>query len=247
MAVTITGKDFYKWLHIVLLIAILGLLLWSKPWDTNGSGDTVRTIRVSGEATIDAVPDEFVFYPRFEQTGTDQEALKTRLTKQANDAVEAIQNLGVPEDKISLDASSYDRWYWEDDEEGVLSAQITATVNDRELAQEVQDYLLTTSAKGQLTPQPTFSKDKQKQLESEAVAEASKDARSKAEAQAALFDAQLGDVVTVDQGRGFDEAYPYLNDGAELSFAEDSVSSTLPVLPGEDEYTQNVNVTYELR
>lgn len=247
MTIDVSANKFLKWLQLLLLLAILGLLLWSKPWDASSTNETARTIRVSGEATLEATPDEFVFYPYFEEKGSDQDALKATLTKQANDAVEAIKALGVAEDKIALDASSYDRWYWEKDEQGVLTASLTVTVDNKDKAQEVQDYLLNTSAKGQLTPQGVFSKAKQKELDAQAIKEASADARSKAEAQATLFDAKLGKVVTVEQG--YDSVFPVAYNGRGIAedVALEASSSFLPVLPGQDEYTQTVSVTYELK
>ena len=40
--------------------------MWSKPWNSSATGDTVRSIKVTGEATIETTPDELVFYPYFD-------------------------------------------------------------------------------------------------------------------------------------------------------------------------------------
>lgn len=246
MTINIRKEDFFKHLQFVLILVILGLLIWSKPWDSSGTSSLTRTIKVSGESTIEAEPDEFVFYPYFEMEGTDQEAMKESLTTLANQAVDELKQLGVDENKIKLDASSYDRWYWVDGEKGILTVSLTVTVDNKDKAQEVQDYLLTLDVKGQLTPQAVFSKSKQKELDAQAVEEASTDARAKAEAQAKLFGAKLGDVVSVEQGS--DTVFPVAFDG-RAAIAEDIAleNSSLPVLPGENDYTQTVNVTYELK
>ncbi len=247
MTINITSEKIMKIGHTVLLVVILGLLLWSQPWSRATTNGTTRTITVSGEATLEATPDEYVFYPYFEEKGNDQEALKESLNTKANAAVEKIKDIGVPEDKIKLDASSYDRWYWRENEEGVLAVNLTITVTDKDTAQEVQDYLLTLDTKGQLTPQASFSKDRQKELDAEAVEKASSDARSKAEAQAALFGAKLGKVVKVDQGS--DSVFPTYMRGVAESTDDVALeqSASLPVLPGQNEYSQTVNVTYELK
>lgn len=238
------SNQLLPWLQLLLIAVAVVLLLWSTPWN-NATTDQARVITVSGEATIKAEPDEFVFYPYFEQTGTDQEALKKTLTKQANDAVAALKKLGVEESDMTLDASSYDRWYWEDNEEGMLSVQLTVVVNDKDMAQKVQDYLLSTSAKGQLTPQGVFSKERQRQLDAQAIDEASADARQKAEAQAKLFEASLGKVVRVQQG--YDDVFPVEYDTAMPEIAVSSEEASLPILPGKNEYRQTVTVTYELK
>lgn len=246
MTINISADKIMRQLQFVVLLAILGLLLWSKPWDTTAStASEQRTITVNGEAVIEAVPDEFVFYPYLEKTGTDRDALRSELTQQANVVVDQIKALGVDENSIRLDASAYDRWYWEENEEGTMTVSLTVTLDSKETAQQVQDYLLTLdNLRGQLTPQASFSESKQKELETQAVEAASKDARARAEAQAVLFDAKLGDVVTVEQGNDF--GYPVFALDSAVG-EEISAKTSLPVLPGEDEYRQTVIVTYELK
>ncbi len=249
MTINITQAKLYKCVQLLLLVAIFGLLLWSQPWDSSSSSAATRTITVSGEATISAEPDEFRFSPYFEEVGTDQDALKESLTAQANTAIDKLKELGVAEKDIRLDVSSYDNWYWDVGDEGRLSASITVTVQQGELVQEVQDYLLTTNAKGQLTPQASFSKNARKTLDAQAIEEASNDARTKAEAQAKLFDAELGDVIKVNQRQdsifGFPE--PAITLEASDRDASSSLPSSLPVLPGEQDYSQTVTVVYELQ
>lgn len=242
MTINLTAKNVLQAVHLTLLVAILGLLLWSKPWSSSASDS--RKITVSGEATIEAEPDQYVFSPYFEVKGTDEESAKSEVSKLANDAVKAIKALGVEEKNITLDASSYDRWYWDDGEEGVLNAYITVKVSDKDLAQKVQDYLTNAKAKGQLTSQETFSEEKLKELESQASEKAIEDARAKADAQAKLFDAKLGDVIEVSQNEGF-SSLPYRG-SIELQ-AVDEDTASLPVLPGQQEVTKTVTVVYELR
>jgi len=245
MTVSFNSKSIWKVLHVIVLVAILGLVAWSQPWNSGKATKLSRTISVSGEATVDASPDELVFTPYFEQKGTDRNELRNDLTKQANEVVDKLKEIGVAEEKIKLDASSYDRWYWNKNEEGTMSVSIRVTVNDKDKAQEIQDYLLTLdNIKGQLTPQGNFSKGKQKELEAQATEGASKDARSKAEAQAALFGMKLGDVVKVEQGGG-SGPFPVTYRAEALQL--DEAASSLPVLLGEDEYTKSVQVVYELR
>lgn len=178
MTINLSARQLLKAVEFLLLLAILGLLIWSQPWQST-SGET-RKITVTGESTIEASPDEYLFSPYFEEKGTDQEAMKNSLTEQANDAVDAIKELGVAEERIKLDVSSFDRWFWDDGEEGVLTASLQVTVLDKDLAQQVQDYLLDTEATGQLTPRASFSDDKRKELDNQAVALAIDDAKAKA-------------------------------------------------------------------
>jgi uncharacterized protein YggE len=248
MTINVSTTKLLKVIQFSLLVAIFGLLLWSTPWDNNSSSSTKRTIKVSGESTIKATPDEFTFNPYFQETGADQEAIKTSLTEKANSAVEKLKELGVDEKDITLDASSYDRWYYRENEKGTLNIRLEIIVADNDIVQKVQDYLLTLDVEGQISPQATFSTAKQKELDAQAVEEASNDAISKAETQAKLFNAKLGDAITIQQGSD-SIFYGYgVIDSISLATEEDvSVPSSLPVLPGQNEYTQTMTVTYELK
>lgn len=132
---------------VLLLVIAVMLALW-RPWQ--GTSDK-RVVSVTGEARIDAVPDEYVFSPYFQSAGTDNQALRNELAKLGDKLVKELRALGVPENKISLSGSSYDYYYYTNDK-GEQTAQLraTVTVDTKELAQKVQDYLLKQDIKGQL-------------------------------------------------------------------------------------------------
>lgn len=146
MTINISSAKLFKIVQLLLLVIIAGLLVWSQPWNSS-EAKADRSITVTGESTVEADPDEFTFYPYFEATGMDQVALQTELTEKANAAVEKLKTLGVEEKDIKLDASSYDRWYAEQDEKGTLNVRLTISTTDSEITQEVQDYLLTLDVK----------------------------------------------------------------------------------------------------
>lgn len=247
MTINVTTKQVFQAVQFLLLVVIAGLLIWSQPWNDANAGEK-RTITVTGEATTEEAPDEYMFSPYFEAKGTDKTALKDTLTTQANDAVAKLKELGVAESDMKLDLSSFDQWYWLEGEEGVATAYIQIKINDKDLAQKVQDYLLTTDAKGQQTPQASFSKEKRSSLEDSLTNEAIADARRKAEQQASQLGAKLGDAMEVNpSGEGI-MPIAYDTGVATLEASADSArSSSLPILVGEDEYTQTVTVTFELK
>lgn len=248
MTVNITADKLFKWLQFVMTVAVLGLLLWSQPWKGSGAASgTTRKITVSGEATIKAEPDEFLFSPYFEGKGTDQTALKKELNDKANAAVAKLKELGIEDSKIKVDSSSYDYWFYEPGQEGSLTVSLQVTVSDKAKAQEVQDYFTTLDLKGQLTPQATFSKSKQKELESQATDEASKDAKAKAEKQASLVGAKVGKVIEISQGSMGGYPMPMMATGEANAKDADLRVSSLPVMPGENEFSWSVSVTYELK
>src|SRR6056297_3541269 len=107
MTINVSSRKLFQLVQFIVLLAILGLLLWSQPWSTETFSSNKKTITVTGETTLEATPDEFTFYPYFQKEGTDKDALRDELVTEANTLVNGLKELGVPEENITLDASSY--------------------------------------------------------------------------------------------------------------------------------------------
>jgi uncharacterized protein len=245
MVINFSSKQLLEFVQTFLILVVLGLLLWSQPWNQAGSSVS-RKVSVGGEASIKAEPDEYVFSPYFNESGKDKEAIKTSLNEKANAAVAKLKELGVEEKDIKLDASSYDYWYIQGNEDGNLNIMLNITVHNKDAAQKVQDYLLTLPLEGQLTPQAQFSEAKKKELNSQATEEAIKDAKQKAEQQATLLGAKVGKVIEV--GQPTEVNFPIAYSGSELTVdSANAQRSSLPVLAGQNDYTLQITVTYELK
>lgn len=231
-------------LLIALIIIMLGL--W-RPWEAHISANA-RTIDVTGKATLSAVPDEFVFYPTYSFTNTDEKAALKDLSTKSDELVSKLRALGVPNNKIKTNSDSYGYPpYYPDKnaDDKTYTLRLTVTVNDSKLVQKVQDYLVSTTPSGSVSPQANFSQAKQKDLETQARSVASKDAREKAEQSAKNLGFRLGKVKSVQDGTGFNRMYyPMgINDSAKSSAPEPS----LTVQPGENELNYTVSVSYYLK
>jgi len=233
-------KIDWRVISLALVLIILAMFALWRPWE----GNSERKITITGEASVEATPDEFVFYPRYERSGADTQALKAELATFGTQLQTKLKELGVKEDDITLDSSSYDYGIAkpEGDSTPTVTLSVTITTPTRELAQKVQDYLATTDAKGQLTAQAQFSDAKRRELENQARDKAIEDARGKADRTARNLDARLGKVVEVKDQQGFG-IEPFARDQA----ASSQGSSSLPVTPGKDTVTFTVEVVFELR
>jgi uncharacterized protein YggE len=122
----------------------------------------------------------------------------------------------------------------------------TAIVANRELAQKVQDYLVSTSPTGQISPQTGFSTTKQKQLESKARDDATKDARAKADQSAKNLGFKVAKVKSIQDGTNFGGITPMmLKDSAAGS--SEAITSSLAVQPGQNDLTYSVTVIYYIK
>lgn len=232
----------------VLVIAVLGTMLVAG----GNSSDEARTVSVTGEATLKATPDEYVFNPSYSFNDADKEAALAALSKKSDEVVAGLKKLGVADKDIKSNSNGYDspRYYQpspDDSDKVTYNLQLTVTLTNKDLIQKVQDYLVSTAPTGGVSPQANFSDSKRKQLESQARDQATKDARSKADQSAKNLGFKVGDVQSVNDGSGFD-AIPYSTSKAEPAIALDSAtSSSLSVQPGENELSYSVSVVYEIR
>jgi uncharacterized protein YggE len=247
---TINLKLDLRIVCLVLVVIIATMLGIWRPWESTVA-PTTRKITITGQSTVKATPDEFVFNPSFERTGTDLTAMKNDLNSFGTKLLADVEKLGVTSSEVTLDSSSYDSYYTPttDGTSQTITLQATITVPNKDLAQKVQSYLAGTDAKGQLTAQSEFSTTKQKQLEDTARQQAIDDARKKADQTATSVGAKLGKVLEVsDQSNtgGGCGSGPALICPLASGTANNSISS-LPVTPGTSEVSADVQVVFELQ
>lgn len=225
----------------VALIFLLALAFW-QPWRQTGQ---VRTITVSGNATMRSEPDYYQFSPQYQVELKDKTAAITQLNAKMRTITDKLQTLGVKDSDIALSAAAYQQYYPEKSDEETVTASLTVRVDTKDLAQKVQDYLVTTSPSGELTPIPSFSDERRQNLESDVRAKAIDDARAEAERTAKQLGERLGKVVEIKDTAGGGGIMPY--ETRVMSDDAAGAPSSLPIFPGEQEITFSVEVVYEIR
>jgi len=228
----------WKLLSIILAILLAGLTFYTKPWETNLSN--ARTIKVDGEVSIKRVPDSFVFNPSFE--ADSQQAINDK----TNEVVAKVKELGLGDAGIQTQISSYEN-YGINGPDGTYnhSVYLTLSVEDKDLAQKIQDYLASSGAVGSISPMVGFTRATQKELKDEAVSKAVEDAKRRGESTAQNLGVKLGRVITVNEPDDM-EVYPIA--AYDSSFAEGSIAkSSLPINAGESEFNYKIEVEFEIR
>ena len=240
----------YKVISIGLVaIIILMAILW-KPWSKSIASD--RTIEVSGSATVTATPDKYVFYPSYQFKNTDKTAALTAMTKKNDEVVKKLKALGVLDKdiKTSADGNDYLVFYAQESKATTYSLQLTINTLDKDLAQKVEDYLLTTEPLASVTPQADFSDQKRKSLESDARDKATKEARQKADQSATNLGFKVGGVKSVSDSAGFGgiirpmAASADRATGSAVSAVE---TTTIDIQPGQNDLSYTVTVVYYIR
>jgi uncharacterized protein YggE len=235
---------------IVLVLVIAAMVLIWKPW-VKPPQNTDRTVQVTGQATVKADPDQFVFSPSYDFKNANKQAALDELSKKSNEVVGQLKKLGLADNQIKTNADGFGRGiYFPASESGqyTYTLSINATVYQKELAQKVQDYLVTTSPNGAVTPYSSFSQAKQHQLEGQARAQAEKDARAKAEQSAKNIGFKLGAVKSISETNGFGVIEPLLEKGANSSdVAQPTAGSGIAVQPGQNDVNYQISVTYYIK
>lgn len=231
---------------ILLATNIISIIMW-QPWNTTPT--TARKITVSGEAVIEAVPDEYVITPYFEYTNADRAVATDELTKQSTAITTKLKELGVKDEQIKSSTNGYDKYSYTDagTTTNTLQLQYTITLSDKDMAQKVQDYLLTLKPKGQISPVVTFSENKRKELEEQVRAKAIDDAKAKAEKTAAQLGSKVGKAVNVSDGAGYGMPMPVAYGSVGTMEARLDTSASVPVQEGQDKFRYSVSVEYELK
>lgn len=228
---------------IVLVLIIVGMLAAWRPWDSG----TDRTIEINGSATITTEPDEFEFFPSYQVKGTDRDEVIAEVSEKSRQIVEGLKGLGLEDSNIRTSVYEAGKDYYkmegEEADEEEISYELSFTINVKSFdkAQEVQDYLVTTSPGGSVSPAGTLSNEKRRQIESEARQQATADARHQAEETAKTLGARLGSVKTVSDSTGFGDGMYF---DSSMSYAEPGFEGGLPIQPGPSELTFYVYVTY---
>lgn len=238
---------------VIMLLVIAGLATKVATTSRADLGD--RSVSVTGEATLKAEPNEYVFYPTYSFKNASKDAALADMTKKSTEVVAGLKKLGIADKDIETNADGSDSpIYYQplgaDIDKSTYSLQLTVTVASKDLAQKVQDYLVASVPTGSVSPQADFSDAKRKELESKARDEATKDARSKADQSAKNLGFKVGKVKTVDDAAGFG-VMPYAtNEGtvrAMDSGAEPATSPSLAVQAGQNELSYSVTVVYEIK
>ncbi len=235
-----------KFVTIALLVIIAVMLgLW-KPWQ----GLAAKTIAVTGESTVSATPDEFVFNPTYQKKTDSVTTAIAQVSEQGNAIVAKLKEMGVADNKIKTNVTSnpdYDVTNGKQSGQYAANYGLTVTVNNKDQAQKILDYLATTPALYGVSPQSTFSQETRKKLESDARGKALADAKVKAQQTTSELGVRLGRVTTVTEGGGF--GGPITLEGradiAKPSIAVDTATS--PVLQtGTQDINFSVNVVYRI-
>jgi uncharacterized protein len=228
----------------VVLGAIVALQLPSSAQTSPSSTSSQRSVTVTGTSTIKASPDEAIVSLGVQtQANTAQGALSDNAAKMTK-VLAALADQGIAKSDIATSYVSLYPTYGSNGQDITgyqAQNQIDVTIHDLSKVGQVIDAAV--GAGANLTNGITFQLSDQNQGVNQALADAVKNARDKAETLAAAGDASLGDVITIQEGTPPSVYPPVMYDKFAAAGA---ASSPTPIEPPTIQTQVTVTVTWAL-
>jgi uncharacterized protein YggE len=230
---------------LALAVAALGMLL-ARPQTTAAaeSGGLVRQITVVGSGDVKVVPDTVQV-----QVGVQTQAPSAQAALNDNNAQMAallnkLREAGIaPTDIQTSNVSVWPRYTGDGRTvEGYeANNSVTVKIHDITRTGELLDQVVAAGAN--TISGVSFTVDDPKALQQNARNAALTDARARAEAMAQSIGGSLGQVLSITENIGTPPPQPYRMEMAQTGAG----TSSVPIQPGEQTITAQVQVTYELR
>lgn len=246
-------------------LGMLALFLLVKTFDAislfgQGQNPQINTITVTGTGQSSAVPDIAKISFTVEQSASTVESAQAAATKQANDAIAAVKQMGIADKDITTSDYSITPQYASAVPPCPPGAycsqpmQVSNKITGYQVSESVSMTLRDTKKAGDIVAKlgtlgvqnvsgPNFTFDDDNGVKNDARAAAIKNANDKAKELAKELGVSLGGVVSYsDQGI----IYPMYDKAVAASASGAAAAS--PNLPnGEQQQTVNVQVTYRIK
>ena len=232
---------------VLLLLSILAIMssCVTLPQDSD------RTISSSGTALLKVSPDEAHVIVAVETLEKTAELSKNK-NAQISDAIyAALYKLNIPRDSIETDYFNiYEEFEWHpvrgQESKGFKTAHtIRITTTHFDNVGPIVDAAVDAGATRIQSIDFDISEAKKSSIKKQALADASKDAREKAEAIASGLGAELGDVVSVSDSSYDYMPYPMMSAAMDATVAKEEIARTT-ISPKQLEVSATVQVVYEI-
>jgi len=213
--------------------------------------DAHRIITMTGEATVNAMPDQALVNAGAVTQEKTAAAAVAANAEIMSAAVAAVRQLGVPEQAISTNGFDLEPQYPPEDPKNpqprtIIGYQVTNSVNVRlsnvSRAGAVLDALIDTGVNQ--SAGVSFSIKNPQPLLDQARALAAKDALKRAQIYTGAIGAVLGPVRSIHEG--YSEPYSSRENGIEQVVVTAERRAT-PVEPGEQSVSANVTIVWALK
>lgn len=242
----------------IIIVALIVVGVLGAIYLTNGrigqTTDYQNTISATGNSQLNVDPDTVIVYLNIETKNTSAQDAKDENTQITNDVMDALEDLGIDEKDIQTqNYQIYPEYDWSESGQElrgyVVTNSIKVVLKDFEFVGDVVDESVDNGA---LVNYISFelSNAKMNEYKTDAIEEASKDAKSKAESIAAGVDKQLGKLVSVSASDYSYQPYYFyerMSDsvgGVAVSEAKDAAAN---INPSQLQVSASVTIVYKIQ
>jgi uncharacterized protein len=231
-------------------IAVLEMVLFaSLAMVSEAAEKQERTIVVQGQGKASAIPDIATLSIEVSQDGAELDPVLTKVRKDMEKVLDVIKKQDIPEKDIRTELFQVNPKF-EADKRGnarrvgyTVTNRVSVKVRDLKKTGKVLSASLNAGATSVHGPQ--FELDNPSQVEREALAAATRDAKAKAQAVAEAAGVQLGEIISI-QPQHMNWPVPVYRGRAMAMMASADVASE-PVSAGEQTLTGHVSLTFEIK
>jgi uncharacterized protein YggE len=235
-----------NYLKMILGLLVIALIVGCVP-----SSDQ-RTINTNGQANIAVEPDLAVVYVAIETLEDTAQASKDENSRITDAVYAGLYSINIPKEEVeSQNYNIYEEFDWIRDGQREsrgfrTSHTLKITTEEFDDVGEIIDAVINAGATRINYINFELSDEKQSEYKKQALAQASKDAREKAEAIAEGLGAKLGDIISVSDGTYNYHPYRYYEMGvADVAFLEEV--KTTQISPQELEVSAYVQVVFQIK
>lgn len=246
--------------NIVTIILVIGLALTAAILAVNmssnekivtvGTEQQRNTISVSGQGKAITQPDKAEIYVKINTEGSTATAAKDANSKISEQVIKALNNKGAQ--KKDIETTYYylsKKQEWSETERKFIDKgyevnnQLKITTKNLDTIGDLIDTSVNAGANGVDSVSFGLTEEKQREVNKEALSEASKNAEDKAEAITESIGVNLGKLVTISESNF--NYIPYVMRDAQFEKAAGALAPD--ILPQTLEITATVNLIYEIK
>lgn len=248
-------------MRIHLVSPSLGLLVLAglSAWGTVAAQDMPmrqpmqmpRTISVSGSGTIDSTPDIARLALAVQRRDASMQVARDETVRVSKNFLALCKKLGIPDNKIRTSGLTIQPEYRWDEKENkqvflgyFVQRQLQVEINDLDKLGNVIEGAIDAGV-NEVSP-PQLDSSKKKELNRDALAAATADAKANAERIATSLGVKLGAVRTVVAGGSMPPPMP-MQEMRVMSMAKaDSAGAAANYVPGEISFEARVDATFDV-
>lgn len=209
-----------------------------------------RTISVSGTGTVDATPDIARLSLAVQRRNASMQVARDDTVRVSKDFLALCKKLGIPENKIRTSGLTIQPEYRWDEKNNqqvftgyFVQRQLQVEINDLDKLGNVIEGAIDAGV-NEVSP-PALDSSKAKELNRDALAAATADAKANAERIASSLGVKLGSVRTVVAGGASPPPMP-MQEMRVMAMAKADSSAGANYVPGEISFESRVDATFDV-